>query len=184
MEEIQAQEKAWHPTIVNRLQRTHYTLQHALNNKGLAAEDIAKGRLAQATLCLMQGNLLTAEDIARQTVEVEHQQDHLFFYPHAQRLLGCCLAVSGRHNEADESFLQALHMSQQTGMRLEQGRTLYNYGAILLQRSCPQGTTFQTGLTYLQQARELFTACHAAIDLKKVNRILADPTARPLPYSI
>ncbi len=183
-EELQAQEKAWHPLIGNRLQRTQYTLLHALDNKGLAAEDIAKGRLAQSTLCLMQGNVLTAEDIARQTVEVAQQQDHMFFSPHAQRLLGCCLAVSGRHSEADEAFQQALHMSQQTGMRLEQGRTLYNYGVIMLQRSCPQDTIFQIGLTYLQQAQELFATCHAAIDLKKVNCILAEPTARPLPYGI
>lgn len=183
-EEVQAQDQAWHPTLVNRLQRTQCTLQHALANQGLAAEDIARAYLAQATLYLMQGNLTIAEDIVRQTVEVAHQQEHMYFFPHAQRLLGCCLALSDHHSEADEAFQQALHMSQQTGMRLEQGRALYNYGAILLQRSCPQGVPFQTGLAHLQQAQELFTACHAAIDLKKVNRILAEPTARPLPYSL
>ncbi len=169
-EEMQAQDQAWHPTLVNRLQRTQSTLQRALAHQGLAAEDIARAHLAQATLYLMQGNLKLAEDIVRQTVEVAQQQEHMYFFPHAQRLLGCCLAMSGRHSEADAAFQQALHMSQQTGMRLEQGRALYNYGAILLQRSCPQGAAFQTGLAHLQQAQELFTACHATIDLKKVNQ--------------
>lgn len=183
-EEMQAQDKAWHPPLVNRLQRTQSTLQRALAHQGLAAEDIARAHLAQATLYLMQGNLKLAEDILRQTVEVAQQQEHMYFFPHAQRLLGCCLAMSGRHDEADAAFQQALHMSQQTGMRLEQGHALYNYGAILLQRSCPQGASFQTGLAHLQQAQKLFTACNAAIDLKKVNQILAEPTARPLPYSI
>lgn len=183
-EEVQAQDHVWNPTLTNRLQRTQSTLQHALAHQGLAAEDIAKGHLAHATLHLMQGNLTIAEDIIKQTVEVAQQQEHMYFFPHAQRLLGCCLAMSGRHSEADAAFQQALHMSQQTGMRLEQGRALYNYGAILLQRSCPQGAAFQAGLAHLQQAQELFAACHAAIDLKKVNRILTEPTARPLPYSI
>ncbi len=68
-------------------------------------------------------------------------------------------------------------------MRLEQGRALYNYGAILLQRSCPQGAAFQTGLAHLQQAQELFTACHAAIDLKR-STASAEPTTKPLLYSL
>ena len=167
-----------------RLQRTRSTLNHALTCQGLAAEDISRARLAQATLALMLGDLPTTEAIARQTIAIAYEQEHLYYLPHAQRLLGTCLALYDRQLEADDAFQEALRVSQHHGMLLEYARTLYNYGAILLQRGCPASEAFQTGLAYLQQAHDIFAACYAAIDLEKVKRILADPTTRPLPYSL
>jgi len=182
-EEVQASDPGQFHHL-QRLQRTRSTLEHALACQGLAAEDISRARLAQATLALMLGDLTTTEAIARQTIAVAHEQEHLYYLPHAQRLLGCCLALYGRQTEADEAFQQAMHVSQHHSMRLEYARTLYNYGAMLLQRGCPASEAFQTGLAYLQQAHDIFAACYAAIDLEKVKRILADPTTRPLPYGM
>lgn len=171
-------------TISRRLRRTQYTLQQALALQGLPAEDITKGRLAQATLFLMQGNSATAETIARETLALAQQQEQTYFIPRAQCLLGCCLALHGHHDEADDYFRQAMQVSQQNGMRLEYARVLYYYGAILLQRGCPQSESFQTGVDYLQQAQDIFDTCYAAIDLERVRRILADPTQRLLPFGL
>ena len=171
-------------TVIRRLRRIQYTLQHALSFQGLAAEDIAKGRLVQTTLFLMQGNIPVAEAIARKTLELTQQQEQTYFMPHAQCLLGCCLALTERQDEADSYFQQAMNVSQHSSMQLEYARVLYYYGAILLQRGCPQSETFQTGVTYLQQAQNIFDTCYAAIDLERVKRILADPAQRLLPYGL
>ena len=171
-------------TITQRLHRTATTLQHALTYQGLAAEDVSRACLAQAQLALMHGDLATAQDIARQTIEKALQQEHMYSLPQAQRLLGCCLALNGSHSEADDAFEQALQLSQDHGMRLEHARTLYIFGTMLLHRSCPTSETFQVGSNYLQAAQDSFAACYAAIDLEKVRRILLNPTSRTLPYSI
>lgn len=186
VEELQAKvhTQPQDPTIFGRLRRIRHTLQHALTLQGLPAEDITKGHLAQATLFLLQGDIATAETIAGATLEIALQHEQTYFIPRTQCLLGCCLALHGRLDEADNYFQQAMQVSQQNNMRLEYARVLYYYGAMLLQRGCPQSETFQTGIAYLQQAHDIFDTCYAAIDLEKVRRILADPTQRLLPFGL
>jgi tetratricopeptide (TPR) repeat protein len=166
------------PIISNRLKRILATLHHALALNGLRAEEMAKGRLALATSLLWQGALEAARELAFQTMEVVEEQQHFQLLTQPRRLLGCILSTTGRHVEADQYFQQAMQTSQDYGMRLEYARTLFSWGETLLRRNVPLEVAFQQGLHYLQEAQDIFAMCHAAIDLERVKRTLAEQKRR------
>jgi tetratricopeptide (TPR) repeat protein len=158
----------------SRLKRIHATLRHALALNGLRAEDIARAQLTQASLYLLQEQWEAAYTTAQQTLAVAQEQHSIQFLVQAQRLLGIALSSTGRYQEADEYFQQALPTSREYDMQLEHARTLYTVGELLLHNHAPGEAAFQQGISYFYTAHTLFSTCQAAIDLAHVERIFAE----------
>jgi len=59
-------------------------------------------------------------------------------------------------------------------MRLEWGRTLQQYGNLLMQQDGKEGKRYAQGLEYLRDARQLFAECKAMLDLRGIERLLAE----------
>lgn len=57
-------------------------------------------------------------------------------------------------------------------MRLEYARTLHNYGLILLRRNDTKKQSYSQGLGNLQEARQIFSECQAALDFERVESML------------
>ncbi len=86
------------------------------------------------------------------------------------------LAAQGKHDQAEKYFEQAIQIFRNRGMRLEYARILQSYGVTLLERKSGETIDLKQGLNYLHEARQIFSECHAALDLKQVEGILAGHT--------
>ncbi len=80
--------------------------------------------------------------------------------------------AQGKPEQASESFNQALQSFSKHGMRLEYARTLHNYGLLLLKRSKTGQQSYNQGMSYLHEAQQIFSECHAALDLQRVEHVL------------
>lgn len=179
-----------HNHICQRLlNRAKSTLQRAiaLEDEGLQVEPIIHGKLLLAMAYFLQDDLETAYTIARQTLAEAQKHETSRVLGRAQRLLGRILCAQGQHTEADHYFEQAVHLFRKHALRLDYARTLYGYGAALIQRlpspDKPSAhvvqqegseSDYQRGLRYLQEARNIFAACHATIDLAWVEQLLTN----------
>ena len=154
------------------LKRARTSLQRALIQKGLEAESKTDGQLALAQVSLLQGEVETAQQQAFQAMEesIRYEQDWLLTC--AQRLIGDILSAKGQLEQAEQQYQQALQQFRADGMRLEYARTLHKYGIWLLERSTPEETNYQEGLSNLREAREHFIVCEAALDLQAAERLL------------
>lgn len=171
------------------LARAKSTLQRAiaLEREGLEVEPAINGKLLLATVYFMQNDLEIASHLALQTMAEAQEHETTRIAGQAQRLLGRIFAAQGRYTEAESHFQQALQMFRESELRLDYARTLHGYGAILLQQhtlSAQDNATdksrknrlaesYQQGIRYLQEARNIFAACHASIDLTWVEHILS-----------
>ena len=153
--------------------RARAALERALALEGLDAEVITEGQLVLASVYFLLGDLDTAQQNAQQTLEEARGHEMTRVKARLQRLLGRILAAKGQHEQADSCFEQAIAVFSKYEMRLDYARALHGYGATLLQRSVPGDETYQRGLAYLRQARDLFRDCRAAFDLDWVERFLA-----------
>jgi len=159
--------------LCNRLlRRARSTLQRALALEGLEAEVATEGQLVLASVYFLLGDLEVARQKAMQTMEEARQQEIIRILGRSQRLLGRILAAQGEHEQADQYFKQAIQVFHTHEMRLDYARAIHGYGVILLQRSTPGDQTYQRGLAYLHEARNIFADCHAAIDLEWIERII------------
>ena len=149
------------------------TLERALSLEALEVEAMTEGQLVLASVYFMLGDIETAQQKAEQTMEEAGEHELTRVLARSHRLLGRLLAAQGRHESADRYFEQAIAVFREYEMRLDYARSLHAYGVTLLHRSLPGDELYQRGLTYLQEAREVFANCKAAIDLKWVERILA-----------
>ena len=139
------------------------------------AETQGLGQLALAYIHLLLGNLDAALMQAQKTLEETRQNEIMQLTGRSQRLLGQIQAARGFTDEADISFVEALQVFKQRGLRLDYARTLQKYGSSLLQRrllkaSVPNDqlpiddTIYQKGLGYLREARDIFEVCGASND--------------------
>jgi len=164
--------------LCNRLlRRARSTLQRALALEGLEAEVATEGQLVLASVYFLLGDLEVARQKAMQTKEKAQQQEIIRILGRSQRLLGRILAAQGEHEQADQYFEQAIQVFHTHEMRLDYARAIHGYGVILLQRSTPGDQTYQRGLAYLHEARNIFADCHAAIDLEWIERIITSAEA-------
>ncbi len=162
---------------IRLLQRARKTLKRALASEGLDAETRIKGQLAIAHILLLLGETETAQQLAVSTMEEAQQSELLWGYLCAQRLLGDILETQGQQKQAEYHFVQAMQAFQTSGMRLEYARTLYSYGTALLQtKGTEKARNHQQGLSYLHEAQQIFSECHALLDLHSVESVL---TAQP-----
>jgi tetratricopeptide (TPR) repeat protein len=160
--------------IVRILTQAKKTLSRTLALEGIEAETRVEGRLLSAQTSL----LLDEQDLAyQQTIQAqeEAQQSELtWLAARAQRLLGSILASQHRYEQAEHFFEQAIRTFHKCGMRLEYARARYHYGLMLLQWDRAKGKKHEQGIAYLNEACQTFTDCKADLDLKLVERALAE----------
>ncbi len=155
------------------LMQAKKTLQHALALEGIYAETKTESRLVLAQVLLLQGEVETAQQQAEQALEEARQSELTWLFACAQRILGDVSTMSGRQEQADAYFDQALRTFRKSGMRLEYARTLQAYGEILLQRDDVMNKRNLRSLEYLHEARQIFIACKAELELQLIERVLA-----------
>jgi len=162
------------------LLRARATLQRALALEGLEAETIIEGQLVLASTTFLLGNLEIAQQRAAQAMEEAQHHEMNRTFARSHQLLGRVLAAQGQAEQADSYFEQAIQTFRNCEMRLDCARALHGYGVTLLQRSTaksggrakPECQTYQRGLIYLRESRDIFAHCHATIDLAWVEHIL------------
>jgi len=162
------------------LLRARATLHRALAIEGLEAEAITEGRFLLATSSFLLGQLETAQAQALQSLQESEEHEITRILARSHRLLGRIMAIQGRDEQANAVFEQSLHIFQENEMRLEYASTLHSYGLSLLQREQAGENDYRRGMACLRQARDIFTACHAAIDLEWVTVQLAGYEQREL----
>ncbi len=182
----------WEPT--NDLTRYTHLLhtaasaaERALTLEEIDAETQYTGQLVLANIHLLLGNLEKGRQLVLKTLEETRKNETMYLIGRSQRLLGEFENASGREQEADICFEEALRISQQCGLRLEYARTLQSYGTSLLQRRSLVANVrerqrdlpiddilYKKGLDYLHEACSLFKKCKATTDLNWVEYLLAE----------
>lgn len=161
------------------LARAKSTLQRAIALGGLEAEAMIDGKLYLATAYFMQGDLITAHEMALQTMAEAQEHETARIVGRAQRLLGRIMAAQEDYQAASSYFEQAMQVFHKHALPIDYARALHGYGMILLQQSssCSDsqaaGKSRQRGLNYLQEAQTIFTNSQVSIDLTMVERVLA-----------
>ncbi len=168
------------PPCKRLLLRARNTLQRALALEGLQVEFILEGKLMQATAHFLLNDPQTARETALSVVDETQLHELYLTRGRAQRLLGQIFAAQAQPAQADEYFEQSLQVCRDYEFRLDYARTLYSYTITLLQRSPLDNETYQRTLAYLQEVREAFAQSHAAIDLERVERLLATLENHPI----
>lgn len=156
------------------LLRARATLQRALALEGLETELITEGKSLQATTSFLLGELELSQQQTLQTLQEADEYDIPRMLARSHCLLGRIMTAQGAYEQAATSFEQALHIFQENEMRLDYARTLHCYGISLLQRTNADEDDYQHGIASLREACDIFTTCHAAIDLEWVSFQLAD----------
>ncbi len=162
------------PACYRLLLSARAAVERALSLEELDAEVLTEGHLTLAGVYFFLDDLDTAQQKAFQTLEEARGSELTRVEARSQRLLGRILAARGQHEQADKYFEQALEVFKRYEMRLDYACALHGFGVTLLRRSEPGEETYQRGLAYLHQARDIFRDCGAAIDLDWVERILAN----------
>ncbi len=134
--------------------------------------------LAEVALC--SGDLETASQLATQTLTEAQEAELTWLVAGAQRLLGRVLFAREQYTEAVEHLRRAIAIFERTGMRLERARTLWVYSAAVLGLPSKPNSR-QQALRYLQEARQIFADCQAALDLRAAETLLDAQGARAVP---
>jgi tetratricopeptide (TPR) repeat protein len=162
------------------LLRARSTIQRAIVFDGLETELVVEGKVILANIYFLLGDLQAARQEAMRTMEEARRHELTRMLARSYRLLGRILAAQGEHEQAGACFEEALQIFRDHAMRLDYARALHGYGDTLLERSTPAPGVYQTGLAYLNEARTIFAACHAAIDLDWVDQSLTNTTSEIL----
>ena len=167
------------------LLRAMSTLQRALSLDELEIEAFTNGKHLQAMAAYLLDDIKRARQIALQTLKAAQENETGRVIGRANRLLGQISMSQGQHEQADLYFEQAIPLFRAGGLRLDYARTLHTYGAILLQQHPIDGETtiyshpeeheamLRRGIDYLQEARQIFSDCHASVDYTMIERIFA-----------
>jgi tetratricopeptide (TPR) repeat protein len=150
------------------------TLQRALSYEGLEAEMKTEGQLLLAQVSLLSGEPETARREALHTMEEAQDFELNWLLARSQGLLGSILAIQGQQEQAFVYFTKAIQVFHDSGMRLEQARTLQSYGLTLIRYHEVGEVAYRQGLNYLQEAQQIFEECNAIIDLKRVKLLLSE----------
>lgn len=159
--------------VYNRfVKRAIHTLQHALLSGKHEAETRVEAMVALAEAFWLQRTFDAAQQQARAALEQAQQHDLVWLRMRAQHLLGTILTASGKQEDGDHYFSQAIGQLENCGMRLEYARALHNYGAMLIRGHSPEETMYQRGRSYLGHAWEIFLECDAKLDVEGVTHFL------------
>jgi len=94
------------------------------------------------------------------------------------RLLGLALALLGKREESKEQIRKAIGLSRNSGLLFELGSALLSYGEILLFEK-DLGLTrkgYQEALSFLKEAKEIFSSIGARSYQEKSEQLLSDLT--------
>ncbi|GAC1682321.1 MAG: hypothetical protein PVS3B3_02640 [Ktedonobacteraceae bacterium] len=172
------------------LRRAKSTLQRAISQEGIEMETIIGCKLLLATVYFLQDDLLTAHQIALQTLQKAQTQETIRVIGRAQRLLGRILSEVKNYDEADRYFEQAIEVSRVQELRLDYARALHGYGLSLVQRSLvaeasmrtiqtkTENLLYQRGMAYLHEARAIFHTAHASIDFSWTDLVISRYTSK------
>ncbi len=153
------------------LRSAEKTCQHALSYEGIEAETRIEGQLTQVQVQLQLHEVEAAYQQAQQTLQEARQAELTWLVAKVQRMLGTILVEMGQLPEATKFFEQAAHTFRKHSMRLEYGRTLQQHGLLLTQYESDNNKSYQHGLSLLQEAHQLFTECHAQLDLQSTGYV-------------
>lgn len=156
------------------LMRAMSTLQRAVVFEGLETELVVEGQLILASIYFLLGDMERAKQETVRTMEEAERYELTRVLARSYRLLGRILAVCGEYTQAFAYFDRALQIFRECEFRLDYARALHGYGVTLIERQVPRDVQFDKGLAYLHQARDIFTDCHANIDLEWVEHVLAN----------
>lgn len=162
------------------LNKAARSLRRALALGDLEAETRFEGQLVLARIAWLQGHQ-EAQQETQQVFDGAQREALLSIQASAQRQLGTMLATpskrqpgesteqasADRWNQGESLFQAALATFKRLGMRLEYARTVRDYGIALLQRDDLQG------FSMLNEARGLFAARQAVLDLDQVEQALS-----------
>ena len=163
------------------LLRARSTIQRAIVLDGLETELVVEGKVILANIYFLLGDLQAARQEAMRTMEEARRHELTRMLARSYRLLGRILAAQGEHEQAGACFEEALKIFRDHAMRLDYARALHGYGDTLLERSSTSTPgVYRTGLAHLNEARTIFAACHAAIDLDWVDQSLTNTTSQIL----
>jgi predicted ATPase/DNA-binding SARP family transcriptional activator len=163
--------------LKNYLARAKKTLQRAITLEDMEIENIIKGKVLLAMVYFLQGDFYTADILAQQTLREALEQGAILSAGHIYRLLGSIVAEQSHYETAEEYFHQATNIFQERALRLDYARTLQQHGMTLTHYaqspiSMPpsenfpdKDTAYQRGMDELKKAQEIFTLCHARVDL-------------------
>jgi tetratricopeptide (TPR) repeat protein len=155
------------------LLRAKSTIQRALTVDGLETELLVEGLLILASAHFLLGDLESAKRESMRTMTEAKQYELSRMLGRSYRLLGRILAAEGDSSQANVYFEQALQVFRDRELRLDYARALHGFGVTLIERHKPGEAQFNKGLSYLQEARDIFADCHAAVDLEWVEHKLA-----------
>ncbi|MBV9690426.1 MAG: AAA family ATPase [Ktedonobacteraceae bacterium] len=157
------------------LKRARKTVERLLLLEGLEAETRTEGHLMLAQIMLLLGEAEMAQQQASHTLAEAQRYQLNWLIARTHQLMGRILAVLDQQEQASASFELALAMFRTSNMRLEYARTLQYYGHMLLQRHAGEDqehSIYQQGMMHLHEARGIFLACEAALDLNRINVLL------------
>jgi len=156
------------------LLRARITLQHALMFDGLEADAVLSGRLLLAKIALLLGEMENAHDLAAGALEEARSSELVWLQARAEYQLGQTLMMAGQQETAEALFRRSFTTFTGTGMRLEHAHASQAYAETLLHIS-QKAPAREHALYYLQEARQTFQECGAALDLQVVERLLNSP---------
>jgi Tfp pilus assembly protein PilF len=155
------------------LRKAKRSLVHALSLGEIEAETKIEAQVALANVMLLLAKLADAQQLITQTLQEAQELEFTWLIARSQHVLACILAAQAVPEQATPHFDAALKTFRKTGMRLELARTLQHYGAMLMQQGNTDEKQHQRGRKYLEEARELFAACGANLDLQLIERVVA-----------
>jgi tetratricopeptide (TPR) repeat protein len=173
-------------TCQRLLRRAKSTLQRAISQEDVEVETIIDCKLLLATVYFLQNDLLTAQQIALQTLQKAQTQETIRVIGRAQRLLGRILSEQKNYHEADFYFEQAVKIFREQELHVDYARTLHGYGLSLVQRALTTKETQQEkerGMDFLREARAIFNTSHATIDFSWTDLVISSYTS-PLKESV
>jgi tetratricopeptide (TPR) repeat protein len=128
---------------------------------------------ASAQVNLLLGNLETAREQALHALKQARQYELTWLVARAYHLSGDILAAQGQQQEAYQYFEQALQIFRKGTMRLETARTLQSYALALLRQNDGEESSHQQALSYLKEAQQISSECHAVLDQQRIEITLA-----------
>jgi DNA-binding SARP family transcriptional activator/tetratricopeptide (TPR) repeat protein len=165
-----------HEHVRHSLLRARNTLQGVIELAGMEVENIVYGKYLLSLVYVLLGNLDGALRIAEETLCEAQGHKLTRIVGRSYRLLGKIFLLRGEREQGYRYFQQAIVVCQKHGLQLEYARALYSYGSaqVMLERETEQqGEEYRQGVHSLHEARRIFRACRAMLDLEMTEYALA-----------
>jgi len=165
------------------LWRARKVLDRVLSLEAIEQETRLEGLLTVGRIALLQEKKEEAEMLASQALHDAEYAELTWLFARAQCLQAEAFALQGHLEEASRAFERAISTFRTHEMRLEYGRSCFQYAVAMLRSEGPDRKTHHRGETkwynYLREARQIFAECHASLDLQLAERVLLQQEEAP-----